>query len=83
MQSLYNVHQSRIWFIGFSGSGLGLVKIILGQYISDWEAENHAWHTPICQLLFNIYFGPYKDYKENYGKLLTWQVVDIICTHMY
>jgi len=39
-QSLYNVHQSRIWFIGFSGSELGLVKIILGKYIPDWEAEN-------------------------------------------
>jgi len=39
-QSLYHVHQSRIWFIGFSGSELDLVKIILGKYIPDWEAEN-------------------------------------------
>ena len=52
--SLYNVHQSRIWFIGFSDSGLGLVKIILRQYISDWEAENPC-PAQICQLLFNIF----------------------------
>jgi len=39
-QSLYNVHQRRIWLIGFSDSELGLVKIILGKYIPDWEAEN-------------------------------------------
>src|SRR5882762_10359022 len=28
--------------IGFSGSGLGLVKIFLGKYIPDWEAGN-SW----------------------------------------
>jgi hypothetical protein len=26
--------------IGFLGSGLGLVKIVLGKYIPDWEAGN-------------------------------------------
>jgi len=29
--------------IGFSDSGLGLVKIILGKYIPDWEAGNPWW----------------------------------------
>jgi hypothetical protein len=34
-QNLVHYH-----IIGFSGSGLGLVKIILGKYIPDWEAGN-------------------------------------------
>jgi len=54
--------------IGFSDSGLGLVKIILGKYIPDWEAGN-PWspaldtpplpgflsHTSICSF-YLIYF---------------------------
>ena len=47
IKSKQNLVHSHV--IGFSGSGLGLVKIILGKSIPDLEAEN-IWPGPLRAL---------------------------------